>query len=100
MKSTIGRTRKRTIISSSESEYVVEKDVQSIIPSASRKSAGKKSTQNVANVPIDKVFFHLPENAQRWKFIFHRMLALVMSKTTSARFYRCSNKRYRSDREL
>jgi len=24
----------------------------------------------------------------------------LMSKTASARFYRCSNKRYRSDREL
>jgi hypothetical protein len=32
--------------------------------------------QNVENVPIDKVSFHLPENAQRWKYIFHRRMAL------------------------
>ena len=27
-------------------------------------------------MPIDKVSFHLPENAQRWKFIYHRRWAL------------------------
>jgi len=27
-------------------------------------------------VPIDKVSFHLPENAQRWRFIYHRRMAL------------------------
>jgi len=30
----------------------------------------------VANVPIDKVSFHLPENAQRWRFIYHRRMTL------------------------
>jgi len=76
VKSTARRTIKRKDVSSSESEYDVGKDVQSIISSASSKSVGKKSTQTVANVPIDKVSFHPPENAQRWKFIFHRRLAL------------------------
>jgi len=28
------------------------------------------------NVPIDNVSFHLPANALRWKYIFHRRLAL------------------------
>jgi len=32
--------------------------------------------QIVENVPIDKVSFHLPEFAQRWKFIHHRKLHL------------------------
>jgi len=32
--------------------------------------------QTVENVPIDKVLFHLPESAQRWKFIYHRWLAV------------------------
>jgi len=32
--------------------------------------------QTVASVPIDKGFFHLPQNALRWKFIYHRTLAL------------------------
>ena len=47
-----------------------------IIPSTSKKFAGKKIVQTVANVPIDKVSFYLPENAQRWKYIYHRRLAL------------------------
>ncbi|MCI39451.1 envelope-like protein, partial [Trifolium medium] len=57
-------------------EYDVGKDVPSIVPSTSKKSAGKKIPQNVVEVPIDKVSFHFPENAQRWMFIFHRRLAL------------------------
>lgn len=31
---------------------------------------------NMHPVIIDKMSFHYPENAQRWKFIFHRRLAL------------------------
>jgi len=65
VKSTAERFRKRKVISSSESEYDVEKDVQNIIPAASRKSAGKKIMLTVENVPIDK-----------WRFIYHRRLAL------------------------
>ena len=76
VKSTTGRTKKRKGVSSSESEYDVEKDVQTIIPSASKKAAGKKVMQTVENVPIDKVSFHLPEYIHRWKFIYHRRLAL------------------------
>ena len=73
---TSGKSRKRKVASSSESKYDVEEDVQNITPSASKKSVGKKVMQTVENVPIDKVSFHLPENAQRWKFIYHRKLAL------------------------
>ncbi|MCI35993.1 envelope-like protein, partial [Trifolium medium] len=39
---------------SSDSEYDVGKDVPNIVPSTSKKSAGKKIPQNVAEVPIDK----------------------------------------------
>jgi len=73
---TAGRSKKMKVVSSSYSEFNVEEDVQDIIPSTSKKSAGKKISQNVANVPIDKVSFHLPENAQRWIFIFRRRMAL------------------------
>jgi len=76
VKSTAGRTKKRKGVSTSELEYDVEEDVSNIIPSTSRKSVGKKIVQTVANVPIDKVSFHLPENAQRWRFIYHRRLAM------------------------
>jgi len=76
VKSTAGRTRKRKVVPTNESDYDVEGDAPNIIPSTSRKSTKKKIVQTVANVPIDKVSFHLPENAQRWRFIYHRRLAL------------------------
>ncbi|MCI02170.1 envelope-like protein, partial [Trifolium medium] len=51
-------------------------DVPNIVPSTAKKFAGKKIPHNVAEVPIDKVSFHFHGNAQRWKFIFNRRLAL------------------------
>jgi hypothetical protein len=74
--STAGKMRKRKVVSSSESEYDVEKDVQSISHTVSRKSTSRKTMQTVVNVPIDKVSFHLPKNALRWKFVYHMRLAL------------------------
>ena len=76
MKSTTRKTRKRKVISSCESEYNVEKDVLNITPSNDKKTTEKKTVQTVACVPIDKLSFHLPENALRWIFIYHRRLAL------------------------
>ncbi|XP_024634546.1 uncharacterized protein [Medicago truncatula] len=76
VRSTAGKTRKRKVVSSDESEYDIEKDILNIIPSASRKSAGKKVVETIANVPINKVSFHLPKNAQRWRFIYHRRLEM------------------------
>jgi len=76
VKVTSRRSKKRNGVSSSDSEFDVEEDVPNITPSASKKSTGKKIPHNVANVPIDKVSFHYPKNAQRWKYIFHRRLAL------------------------
>jgi len=76
VKSTTRKTRKRKVISSSESEFNVEEDVLNITPSNDKRTVGKKTMQTVASVPIDKVSFHLPKNALRWKFIYHRRLAL------------------------
>jgi len=52
-------SRKRKIISSSESEYEVEEDVLNIVPSVAKRSAGKKNVQkvkhaknNVVRLPI------------------------------------------------
>ena len=69
-------SKKMKFISSSESEYDVEEDVPNIITYVAKRSAGKKNMQTIENVPIDKVSFHLPEFPQRWKFIYHRRLAL------------------------
>jgi hypothetical protein len=74
--STAGKMRNRKVVSSSESEYNVEADVLNIAPCKNKKTARRKTQQTVASVPIDKVSFHLPKNALRWKFIYHRRLAL------------------------
>jgi hypothetical protein len=71
-----GSSRKRKVISSSESKYDVEEDVQNIITTSTKKSVGKKVVQVVENVPIDKVSFHLPEFSHRWKFIYHRRVEI------------------------
>jgi hypothetical protein len=76
VKTAAGRTKKRKIASMSESKNDVDEDAVNIISSTKQKSAGKKNVQTVENIPMDKVSFHLPENAQRWKFINHRRLAL------------------------
>jgi hypothetical protein len=76
VKTTGGTSRKRKVITSSESDYDVEEDVPNITTTGTRKSVGKKTVQTVENVPIDKVSFHLPEFAQRWKFIYHRRVAV------------------------
>jgi len=47
VKNITGRSRKRKIVSSSDSEYDVELDALNIIPSESKKSAGKKDMQIV-----------------------------------------------------
>jgi len=53
VKNTASSSRKRKVISSSDSEYDVEKEVLNIIPSDVKKSARKKGVQVVENVPID-----------------------------------------------
>ncbi|KEH22345.1 hypothetical protein MTR_7g444780 [Medicago truncatula] len=59
-------SRKRKVVSSSESEYDAEMDVLNITSPESKKADGKKDLLLVEDVPIDK----------RWKFIYHRRLAL------------------------
>ena len=76
VKNVAGSSRKRKVISSSESEYDVDEDVLNIVPSGVKKFAGKKGVQILENVPIDKVSFHLLEFAQRWKYIYNMRLTM------------------------
>ncbi|MCH84665.1 envelope-like protein, partial [Trifolium medium] len=66
----------RKSVPSSDSEYDVEQDVPDILPSAKKKTGGKKIPQNVVDAPLDNVSFHSLESAQRWKFVFNRRLAM------------------------
>ncbi|CAJ2667395.1 unnamed protein product [Trifolium pratense] len=48
--------------------------------STSRKSIGRKKVpQSVPYAPLDNVSFHLENGSARWKFVYHRRLALEMN---------------------
>jgi hypothetical protein len=69
--------KKRKTVESSDSEYAnVEEDVSPILVSTTKKSIGKKTSINVSAVPIDNISFHYPDYAHRWKYVYHRRLAL------------------------
>jgi len=81
VKTTTGSSRKRKVVSCSDSAYEVEEDILHIVSCDAKRSTGKKNFQTVENVPIDKVSFHFPESAQRWKFFYHRRLAVERKLT-------------------
>jgi hypothetical protein len=69
--------KKRKTVESSDSEYAnVEEDVSPILVSTTKKSIGKKTSTNVSAVPTDNISFHYPDYAHRWKYVYHRRLAL------------------------
>ncbi|KAK2358673.1 hypothetical protein QL285_095841 [Trifolium repens] len=46
------------------------------IVSTQKKKAWRSIPQNVPNVPMDNVSFHFSASAAKWKFVYHRRLAL------------------------
>ncbi|WJX88306.1 hypothetical protein P8452_70411 [Trifolium repens] len=46
------------------------------IVSTQKKKAGRSIPQNIPDVPMDNVSFHFSASAARWKFVYHRRLAL------------------------
>lgn len=67
-------TRKRKKVSSSESDFDAEHDVQDITPL--KKSIMKKILVNVPEVPLDNISFHSVENVEIGKFIYQIRIAL------------------------
>ncbi|KAL5131170.1 hypothetical protein HKD37_12G034102 [Glycine soja] len=66
-------SKKRKEISSSDSDDDVELDVST---SKKAKKSGKKVPENVPDAPLDNISFHSIGNAERWKFVYQRRLAL------------------------
>ncbi|KAL5162292.1 hypothetical protein HKD37_07G019429 [Glycine soja] len=66
-------SKKRKEISSSDSDDDVELDVST---SKRAKKSGKKVPENVPDAPLDNISFHSIGNAERWKFVYQRRLAL------------------------
>jgi hypothetical protein len=56
----VGKSKKRKVMLSSDSDFDVEEDVPNITPSVSKKSVMKKAPQNVEAVATDNVSFHYP----------------------------------------
>ncbi|WJX19376.1 hypothetical protein P8452_09082 [Trifolium repens] len=46
------------------------------ILSTQKKRAGRSIPQNIPEVPMDNVSFHFSNSAAKWKFVYHRRLAL------------------------
>ncbi|KAK2389793.1 hypothetical protein QL285_063359 [Trifolium repens] len=46
------------------------------IVSTQKKKAGRSIPQNIPDVPMDNVSFHFSASAAKWKFVYHRRLAL------------------------
>ncbi|KAK2431605.1 hypothetical protein QL285_029811 [Trifolium repens] len=46
------------------------------ILSTQKKKAGRSIPQNIPDVPMDNVSFHFSNSAAKWKFVYHRRLAL------------------------
>ncbi|KAK2423048.1 hypothetical protein QL285_033530 [Trifolium repens] len=72
------KSRKRKAVSSSTSEYNVEEDVPASVEakSVTKKSAVKKGSTSVKAVATNKISFHYPEYAHRWKYVLNRRFAL------------------------
>ncbi|XP_045800607.1 uncharacterized protein LOC123894603 [Trifolium pratense] len=71
-----GKAKKRKAPPTSDSEFEPETDVAAS-GSTSRKSIGRKKVpQFVPYAPLDNVSFHLENGFARWKFVYHRRLAL------------------------
>lgn len=68
--------RKEVPSSYSDSDFDFEKNVQDIMPL--KKVVGKKVPANVLEVPINNISFHFVGNAEKWKFVYQRRLALEM----------------------
>ncbi|XP_050875114.1 uncharacterized protein LOC127078725 [Lathyrus oleraceus] len=69
-------TRNRKAVYSSESEFDVEKDVQDI--TLVKRYANKKPHAATPKAPLDNASLHYVKDAERWKYVIQRRVALEM----------------------
>ncbi|KAK2450698.1 hypothetical protein QL285_009807 [Trifolium repens] len=69
------KTPKKRKTAAATSGEDVEVDALGIV-SAKRRVAGRSIPLNVPDVPMDNVSFHFSDSAAKWKFVYHRRLAL------------------------
>ena len=66
--------KKDVLVEEVLSDYDVEKVVQEISPI--KNSASKKLSIRVPDAPLDNISFHSVGNAEKWKYVFQRRIAL------------------------
>ncbi|KAK2410499.1 hypothetical protein QL285_045860 [Trifolium repens] len=69
------KTPKKRKIVADASVDDAEENAPSIV-SAKKKVAGRTIPPNVPDVPMDNVSFHFSASAAKWKYVYHRRLAL------------------------
>ncbi|KAK2363009.1 hypothetical protein P8452_66173 [Trifolium repens] len=69
------KTPKKRKIAANAAAEDAEMNAPSIV-STQKKKAGRSIPQNVPDVPMDNVSFHFSVSAAKWKFVYHRRLAL------------------------
>ncbi|KAK2367196.1 hypothetical protein QL285_080507 [Trifolium repens] len=69
------KTPKKRKIAANTAAENAEQNAPSIV-STQKKKAGRSIPQNVPDVPMDNVSFHFSVSAAKWKFVYHRRLAL------------------------
>ncbi|KAK2411247.1 hypothetical protein QL285_046543 [Trifolium repens] len=69
------KTPKKRKISAAVTSDDAEVNVPGIV-STQKKKAGRSIPQNIPDVPMDNVSFHFSASAAKWKFVYHRRLAL------------------------
>ncbi|XP_058774818.1 uncharacterized protein LOC131649090 [Vicia villosa] len=62
-----------------DTDSYVEVDVQNISPR--KKPTTSKLAASVPEVPIDNISFHYPSSVNRWKYVFHKRIALERELT-------------------
>ncbi|XP_058762460.1 uncharacterized protein LOC131635830 [Vicia villosa] len=67
---------KRKNDASSNSEFDVDTNVKDILQNIQGKFVTKKSLENIPDIPLDNMSFHLLENAKKWKYIHHNRISL------------------------
>ncbi|WJX38888.1 hypothetical protein P8452_26504 [Trifolium repens] len=65
--------KRKTTVATSVAD--AEENAPSIV-SAKKKVAGRTIPPNIPDVPMDNVSFHFSASAAKWKFVYHRRLAL------------------------
>ncbi|XP_058784605.1 uncharacterized protein LOC131659432 [Vicia villosa] len=76
--------KKRKAISSSENES--DSDVAANVNDIhlKKKVSNSKLAASVPEIPIDNISFHYPSSVLRWKFVYHKRLALERELTQNA----------------